>query len=95
MRYTITRLCGGEALMLIPRDLVGTLSLERIRDGFQRQGVPARMDGPMLIMNWEGMEVTVYEPGKIMFHPLKDRNRAIDHANTLFEMFRDMDGVVE
>jgi hypothetical protein len=49
----------------------------------------------MLIMNWEGMEVTVYEPGKIMFHPLKDRNRAIDHANTLFEMFRDMDGVVE
>lgn len=87
MMYTITRLCGGEALMLVPRDYIENLNLEMLLDSLLADGYTARMDGLMIIMGWQGMEVTVYESGKLMFYPLKEKGEAIEHANRIMELF--------
>jgi hypothetical protein len=44
-------------------------------------------DDMMLVMSWKGMEVTLYSQGKIMFHPLDDRNTAIQYADEILGMF--------
>ncbi|MCL2712948.1 MAG: hypothetical protein FWD37_06750 [Methanomassiliicoccaceae archaeon] len=38
-------------------------------------------DDLMIVMSWNGMEVTIYPQGKIMFHPLSDRETAVKHAS--------------
>ena len=88
MRYTITRLCGGEALMLVPRDHIGMLNLVVLLESLSKDGIVARIDGLMLIMEWQGMEVTVYETGKLMFYPLKEKGEAIRHADRIIELFQ-------
>jgi len=86
MRYTVTRLCGGEAIMLIPRDTQLNLNLDALEDTLLLHGIDARYDGMMIIMNWKQMEVTIYEAGKIMFHPLKDSTAAIEYANEIMHL---------
>jgi len=82
MRYTVTRLCGGKALMVAPRESV-VIDLERAYGVLSEIGEMKGMDDMMIIMSWKGMEVTVYSQGKIMFHPLDDRDTAISHANDI------------
>jgi hypothetical protein len=39
-----------------------------------------QMDGMMAVFQWNGMEVTLYPQGKIMFFPLDDRSLCIKYA---------------
>lgn len=86
MRYTITRLCGGEAILLIPQDTKLILNLDALSASFSNQGIEVRFDGIMIVMHWKKMDVTIYETGKIMFHPLKDSTTAIAYANELMNL---------
>lgn len=88
MRYTLTRLCGGEALLLTPREEIPPIQLEVAQKGLSEEGVEASLDGMMLIMRWREMEVTVYENGKIMFYPLREKSEALEHAADLMEYLR-------
>lgn len=40
-------------------------------------------DDMMIVLNWNGMEVTFYPSGKIMFHPLDDRETGIRYATDI------------
>jgi hypothetical protein len=40
-------------------------------------------DDMMLVMLWNGMEVTLYAQGKVMFYPLDSRDLAIAYANEI------------
>ncbi len=80
MRFNITRLCGGKALMASP-SVMFDLDLDEatnvLRDEFK---IKKNDGGLMLIMGWKEMEVTLYPQGKIMFHPLSDKDQAIEYA---------------
>ena len=39
----------------------------------------------MLIMEWKGMEVTIYPQGKVMFYPLSEKELAIEYATMILE----------
>ena len=39
-----------------------------------------QMDGMMAVFQWNGMEVTLYPQGKMMFFPLEDRSLCIKYA---------------
>ena len=39
-----------------------------------------QMDGMMAVFQWNGMEVTLYPQGKIMFFPLDDRSLCIKYV---------------
>ena len=85
MRFTTVRLCGGEALMAVSADELdlnmGTVSRRMEEDGFTVK----KMDEMMLIVDWNGMETTIYPQGKVMFFPLKDRALCIKYATEILE----------
>jgi len=85
MRYSVTRLCGGKALMAAPRDDI-RLDLTKAAAVLSEIGEIKSCDGMMLVFAWKEMEVTVYEQGKIMFHPLDDRGTAISYADEILRM---------
>ena len=80
MRFNITRLCGGKALMASPSDSYDIdldIAAEKLKDEFQ---IVRNDGGMMLIMSWKDMELTLYPQGKVMFHPLSDKDLAIEYA---------------
>jgi len=85
MRYTVTRLCGGKALMASPRENI-TVDMERAYGILSKIGDMGSADDMMIVMSWRGMEVTVYSQGKVMFHPLDDRNTAVSYADEILSM---------
>ena len=89
MKFTITRLCGGKALMASPADSMD-IDLEKAavilsEDGFVKK---RNEEGLMLIMDWKGMEVTLYTQGKVMFYPLSEKELAIGYATDMLEKIR-------
>jgi hypothetical protein len=82
MRYSVTRLCGGKALMAALRE-PADIDMTEAADILSATGEVKSVDDMMLVMTWKGMDVTVYTQGKVMFHPLDDRNAAISYANEI------------
>ena len=88
MRFTTTRLCGGEALMAVSSEELN-LDLTLAGEIFEKEGFEIKeKDDMMLIIIWNGMETTIYPQGKIMFFPLKDKKLCIDYATQLIGMMR-------
>lgn len=87
MRYTVTRLCGGKALMVSPDEDLG-LDMAKVSEKASGFGDLKQSDDAMAVFRWDGMEVTVYTQGKIMFFPLSDRDSAIRRAGELLDVFR-------
>ncbi len=82
MRFVITRLCGGKALMLASRDVLD-LDMNISRKTLATRGEIITDDEMMLVSKWGEMEVTLYPQGKIMFHPLADKDKAVELATEL------------
>ena len=82
MRYSITQLCGGKALMVTPRETL-TVDMKKAFTVLSGMGEIKSHDDLMVLMKWKGMEVTLYPQGKVMFHPLDDKNAVIVYANEI------------
>ncbi|MCQ2056456.1 MAG: hypothetical protein MJY64_03220 [archaeon] len=88
MNFTVTRLCGGKALMVIPREDTN-INLKYVPDILGEEFVvKSDHEGLMLVLNWKNMDVTLYPQGKIMFYPLDDKNLAIEYAVSIFNKIR-------
>lgn len=83
MRFNITRLCGGKALMASPSETFDFDLDEASRILGDEFEIRKNDSGMMLIMGWKDMEVTLYPQGKIMFHPLSDRDLAVEYATKI------------
>ena len=80
MRFNITRLCGGKALMASPADNMD-IDLDSAAETLGEEFTVVKNEaGMMLVMSWKDMELTLYTQGKIMFHPLSDKDLAIEYA---------------
>ena len=89
MKFAVTRLCGGKALMAASSDYMD-IDLEKASkiltdDGFTLKKNEGDL---MLILEWKDMEVTLYPQGKVMFHPLSDRDLAVEYAAMILEKVR-------
>lgn len=86
MKFAITRLCGGKALMAASSETfdIDLNSASRILEdeGFTFK---RNEEDLMLIMEWKGMEVTVYPQGKVMFYPLAEKELAIEYATMILD----------
>jgi len=80
MKFSIARLCGGKALMVSP-DIDMGIDMKNAVPKLSDIGEIREKDDLMIVMTWNEMEVTVYSQGKIMFHPLSDRETAIGYAS--------------
>lgn len=80
MKFTISRLCGGEALMSIPQDSFD-IDMEKALKVIEDMDCEIKQkDEMMIVFSWNGMEVTLYSQGKIMFFPLKDKNLCVKYS---------------
>ena len=85
MRFTTMRLCGGEALMAISAEDL-RLDIEKVTARLEGMGHTIKQkDEMMAVLDWKGMETTIYPQGKVMFFPLKDRSLCIRYATELLE----------
>lgn len=84
MRFTITRLCGGKALMAASKDDMD-LDMGKAESVMSERGAIKSRDDMMLVSQWGEMEVTVYPQGKVMFFPLEDKDKAVEYATDIIE----------
>ncbi len=85
MKFTTARLCGGKALMAISADQMDVDTLAAA-DRFEADGCPVtERDEMMCVFQWNGMEVTLYRQGKVMFFPLEDKQLCIRYATDMLE----------
>lgn len=88
MKFSIARLCGGQALMAVsvdPMDIDMDAAAERIAS----EGLPIQSkDDQMIVYQWNGMETTLYRPGKVMFFPLSDKADCIRFATEILEKYQ-------
>jgi len=82
MRFSITRLCGGMALMVSSKDNLD-IDLAHASKVFSGEGEITQIDDAMMVMKWNKMEVTIYPQGKVMFHPLTDKETALKYTSEL------------
>ncbi|MFA5452236.1 MAG: hypothetical protein WC248_01520 [Candidatus Methanomethylophilaceae archaeon] len=87
MMFTITRLCGGKALMAASHESMN-IDLERASEILKNFGTVKNKDEMMLIADWNGIELTIYPQGNIMFHPLSDKDLAVKYATEILERLR-------
>lgn len=91
MRFTITRLCGGKALMAASKDTLD-LNMDMAEQVMSARGTIKSKDEMMLVSQWGEMEVTVYPQGKVMFYPLEDKDSAVGYATDIIEEIRERMG---
>lgn len=80
MKFTISRLCGGKAIMAVPREEmdIDTMKAAKI---LEQEGYEVKQkDELMIIFTWRDMVTTLYSRGKVMFFPLSDKNLCIEYA---------------
>ncbi len=88
MRFTTARLCGGKAVMAISADIMN-IDLAHAAEILEGEGCRIKeKDDMLLVFEWNGMEVTLYPQGKVMYLPQTDRAQCISDATALLEKIR-------
>jgi len=82
MRFSISRLCGGKALMLSSASDL-RIDMDSAMSVISCIGDVREHDEMMIVFLWNGMEVTFYPQGRIMFHPLEDADTAVGYATDI------------
>jgi len=87
MKFSIARLCGGQALMAVSVDIMD-IDMEAAAKRIEAEGLPIQSkDDQMIVYQWNGMETTLYRPGKVMFFPLSDKATCIKYATEILEQY--------
>lgn len=88
MRFSVNRLCGGKALMMSSVDVLD-IDMGVALEVLSSIGKVTQNDDLMIVMEWNGMEVTFYPQGKIMFHPLENTEEATHYATDILNRMID------
>lgn len=88
MRFSIARLCGGQALMAVSVDIMD-IDMEAAARKIEEEGLEiTSKDDQMIVYKWNDMETTLYRPGKVMFFPLSDKATCIKYATEILEKYQ-------
>ncbi len=88
MKFSIARLCGGQALMAVSADIMD-IDMEAAASKIESEGLKIQTkDDQMIVYEWNGMETTLYRPGKVMFFPLSDKATCIKYATEILEKYQ-------
>ena len=89
LRFTVTRLCGGQDLVLTPERKI-PVDCDRVF--VQMKSTYTRGAKDSARFDWNGISVTVYPAGSIMFSFFNDRIRAEQYARQILsEIFSEED----
>ncbi len=87
MKFSIARLCGGQALMAVSVDVMD-IDMKEAARRIEAEGCKIESkDEIMIVYQWRGMETTLYSAGKVMFFPLSDKATCIKYATEILEQY--------
>lgn len=88
MKFSIARLCGGQALMAVSVDIMD-IDMEAAARKIEEEGLEiTSKDDQMIVYKWNDIETTLYRPGKVMFFPLSDKATCIKYATEILEKYQ-------
>ena len=86
LRFTVTRLCGGQDLVLTP-DRKIPVDCDRVFVQMKSTYVRGAKDSARF--DWNGIMITVYPAGSIMFSFFNDRVKAEEYAKSILSEIYD------
>ena len=65
------------------------IDMEAAAKNIESQGLKINnKDDQMIVYQWNGMETTLYRPGKVMFYPLENKAECIRFATEILEKYQ-------
>lgn len=80
LKFTVTRLCGGQDLLLTPNRKI-PIDLDRVFT--EMKSTYPRTTKDFVKFDWNGLSMTVYPAGSILFWFFNNRPKAEEYARQL------------
>jgi len=85
MRFKVVRLCKTNALSIVPQEVV-RFDLEASAAILKEQGYNVEDSGVMIVAGKSGIDITIYQNGRMMIHPATEKERAREIAAELYSI---------
>lgn len=84
MRFRVERICRSDSMSAIPLDMV-RFDLARSCDSLRSKGYDVESHELYLVTKIGPLDITIYGSGRVLVHPLNDKKKAKELAETMFE----------
>jgi len=84
MRFRIERICRSDSMSAIPLEKV-RFDLARSCDSLRSGGYEVEPHELYLVVKVDALDLTIYGSGRVLVHPLNDKKKAKELAETIFE----------
>lgn len=84
MRFRIERICRSDSMSAIPLEKV-RFDLARSCDSLRSRGYEVDSHELYLVTKVGPLDLTIYGSGRVLVHPLNDKKKAKELAETIFE----------
>lgn len=81
LRFTVTRLCGGQDIMLTPDHKI-PIDIERVHTEMHSKYTK---NSQFVKFDWNGLCITVYPAGSVLFFFFNDRRKAEEYARIILK----------
>jgi len=84
MKFRVERICRSDSMSAIPLEKV-RFDLARSCDALRAKGYEVESHELYLVTKLGKLDITIYGSGRVLVHPLNDKTKAKELAQTLFE----------
>lgn len=84
MRFRVERICRSDSMSAIPLEKV-RFDLARSCDSLRSNGYEVESHELYLVIKAGPLDLTIYGSGRVLVHPLNDKKKAKELAETIFE----------
>ena len=84
MKFKVVGICDSAALSVVPKESV-RFDLDGCAKILESEGYDVENLGVMVITTRGGREITMFKNGRLMIHPVEDKEEAADIANRFYE----------
>lgn len=84
MKFRVERICRSDSMSAIPLEKV-RFDLARSCDSLRSKGYEVESHELYLVTKVGPLDVTIYGSGRVLVHPLNDKTKAKELAETIFE----------
>ncbi|KAF5040970.1 hypothetical protein DSECCO2_527830 [anaerobic digester metagenome] len=84
MKFRVERICRSDSMSAIPLEKV-RFDLTRSCDSLRSKGYEVESHELYLVTKIGPLDLTIYGSGRVLVHPLNDKKKAKELAETVFE----------
>ncbi len=85
MKFKVMKICDSEAVSAVPQEPV-RFDLQRCQDILESEGCEVENAAVMLTVSWGEIEITQYRNGRLMIHPVREKERAREIAEKFYSL---------